>query len=122
MSVHLVHSSETGKVTIIALLVTAGKEQALIRTLWSKLPLAEKSKVAVNDLKIDPLELFPDKRAYYTYMGSLTTPPCTEDVQWIVFKNPITLSKEQISAFSSLHTNNARPVQPVNGRAVKESR
>ncbi len=122
MSVHLVHRSETGKVTIIALLVTAGKEQALIRTLWSKLPLAEKSKITVNDLKIDPLELFPDKRAYYTYMGSLTTPPCTEDVQWIVFKTPITLSKEQISAFSSLHANNARPVQPVNGRAVKESR
>lgn len=122
MSVHLVHSAETGKVAVIALLVTAGKEHPLIRTLWSKLPLAEKSKITIDDLKIDPSELLPDKRGYYTYLGSLTTPPCTEDVLWAIFKNPMTFSKEQISAFSSLHANNARPVQPVNGRAIKESR
>jgi carbonic anhydrase len=66
--------------------------------------------------------LLPEKRAYYTYMGSLTTPPCTEDVLWMVFKQPVQVSTQQIAVFGRLYPNNARPVQPNNGRLVKETR
>jgi carbonic anhydrase len=55
-------------------------------------------------------------------MGSLTTPPCTENVMWMVFKEPLRISPEQIAIFARLYPNNARPLQPVNDRLIKESR
>jgi carbonic anhydrase len=71
---------------------------------------------------IDLNALLPENRGYYTYMGSLTTPPCTEDVLWMVFKQPLQVSAEQVNIFSRLYRNNARPIQPANGRLVKENR
>ena len=68
------------------------------------------------------MRLLPESRAYYTYMGSLTTPPCTEDVLWMVFKQPMPVSAEQVGIFSRLYRNNARPIQPSNNRLVKENR
>ena len=67
-------------------------------------------------------KLLPETRNYYTYMGSLTTPPCTEGVLWMVLKKPLQISPEQIAIFSRLYRNNARPIQPANGRLVKDSR
>jgi carbonic anhydrase len=66
--------------------------------------------------------VLPEDRAYYTYMGSLTTPPCTEDVLWMVFKQPIQISAEQVGIFAHLYKHNARPIQPSNGRLIKMSR
>jgi carbonic anhydrase len=71
---------------------------------------------------IDPTVFLPVDRGYYTYMGSLTTPPCSENVQWFVMKQPVQVSAEQIAIFSRLYRNNARPVQPSSGRLIKESR
>jgi carbonic anhydrase len=71
---------------------------------------------------IDLNGLLPENRSYYTYMGSLTTPPCTEDVLWMVFKQPLQVSAEQVAIFSRLYRNNARPIQPANNRLVKENR
>ena len=62
------------------------------------------------------------KRNYYTYMGSLTTPPCSEGVLWLVMKQPVQVSPDQINIFSRLYRNNARPIQPAGGRLIKEGR
>ena len=79
-------------------------------------------RVVRNDLKIAPSAPLPAKRGYYTFSGSLTTPPCTEDVLWLVLKTPEPISKEQLAGFGTIYKNNVRPVQPVNNRVIKESR
>ena len=122
MVAHLVHQSKAGKLAVVAVLFEAGKEQKLIRTLWNNLPLEEDKPVVRPELKIDPTALLPSKRNYYTFMGSLTTPPCTEDVLWLVLKTPVQVSKEQLASFGTIYKNNVRPVQPVNNRVIKESR
>ena len=73
-------------------------------------------------MTIDPSRLLPAERAYFTYAGSLTTPPCTEGVRWLVLKSPTFVSAEEIARFAKLYPGNARPVQPLNGREVLASR
>jgi carbonic anhydrase len=122
MSVHLVHKSKEGKVAVVAVMLQAGKEQQLIRTLWSNLPLEQNKLIDRTDIKIDPTLLLPATRNYFTYIGSLSTPPCSEGVLWLVFKTPTQLSKEQIAGFGRIYNNNTRPIQPRNARVIKESR
>jgi carbonic anhydrase len=86
------------------------------------MPLEKNEDVAPPSVVVDPASFLPADRAYYTYMGSLTTPPCTENVQWLVMRQPVQVSAEQIAIFSRLYRNNARPVQPSFGRLIKESR
>ena len=73
-------------------------------------------------MQVDPANLIPHDTGYYTYMGSQPAPPCTEGVTWIVLKTPMEISEAQISAFAKLYPHDVRPVQPLNGRVVKESR
>ena len=122
MVAHLVHQSKAGKLAVVAVLMEAGKEQKLIRTLWTHLPLEHDKPVVRDDVKIDPTQLIPPKPGYYTFLGSLTTPPCSESVLWLVMKTPIQVSKEQLASFGTVYKNNARPIQPTNGRVIKESR
>jgi carbonic anhydrase len=122
MVAHLVHQSKAGKLAVVAVLFEAGKEQKLIRTLWNNLPLEAGKPVVRPDLKIDPTLLLPAKRGYYTFLGSLTTPPCTEGVLWLVLKTPVQVSSEQLAGLATIYKSNARPTQAVNGRLIKESR
>jgi carbonic anhydrase len=121
MVIHLVHRDPEGKLAVIAVLLERGMENPLIQTLWNNLPL-EVDQDVTPSVAIDLNALLPENRAYYTYMGSLTTPPCTEDVLWMVFKQPMPVSVEQVAIFSRLYRNNARPIQPTNNRLVKETR
>jgi len=123
MVIHLVHKDDDGKLAVIAVLLEKGAEHPLIQTIWNNMPL-EPGQDVMPSLVIDPNQLLPapERRAYYTYMGSLTTPPCTEDVLWMVFKQPVQVSPQQVSIFSRLYSNNARPVQATNGRLLKENR
>jgi len=73
-------------------------------------------------VRINPSKLLPRDRAYYAYMGSVTAPPCTEGVTWYVLKTPVEISAKQIDAFARLYPHDVRPLQPLNGRVVKESR
>jgi carbonic anhydrase len=98
-----------------------GKGNDFIRTLWNNLPKEEGKVHAVTDVKINANQLLPKNTAYYTYSGSLTTPPCNEIVNWIVLKTPVEVSKSQIDAFASLFKKSARPIQSLCGRVVKES-
>jgi carbonic anhydrase len=121
MVIHLVHRDPEGKLAVIAVLLDKGLENPLIQTLWNNLPL-EVDQDVTPSVPIDLNALLPENRAYYTYMGSLTTPPCSEDVLWMVFKQPMPVSAEQVGIFSRLYRNNARPIQPSNNRLVKENR
>jgi len=120
MVLHLEHRNGDGKLAIVSLLIERGKANPLIQSVWNNLPL-EKNE-AVNALNnIDLSQLLPKGREYYTYMGSLTTPPCSEGVLWLVMKETIEMSPEQIGIFARLYPMNARPIQNQAGRLIKES-
>jgi carbonic anhydrase len=85
------------------------------------MPLDGGDRVRMPTGLIDMNELLHKDKRYYQFMGSLTTPPCTEGVLWLVLKQPTPVSQAQIRLFSQLFPNNARPVQPVNGRAVRDA-
>lgn len=121
MVMHLVHRNDEGQLAVIAVLLEKGSEHPLIQTLWNNLPLDQNIEMAPAEA-IDLNKLLPENRTYWAYMGSLTTPPCTEGVLWMVLKQPMQVSAEQVSIFSRLYRNNARPLQPSNGRLIKESR
>ena len=70
---------------------------------------------------VDVTTLLPESHAYFAFMGSLTTPPCSEGVLWLVMKTPVTVSSQQVAVFSKLYKMNARPIQAANGRLIKES-
>ena len=120
MVMHLVHKSVDGKIAIIAVLLERGQPHNLVQTIWDNLPL-EKQEVVSPSIVIDPMEALPSNRDYFTYMGSLTEPPCTEGVLWMVFKQPRQMSPAQMALFSRLYPLNARPVQSTSGRMIKES-
>jgi carbonic anhydrase len=122
MVAHLVHKDYDNSLAVIAVLMERGMEHPVIQTLWNHMPLEVGMESQPPNVMIDLNRLLPEKRDYFTYMGSLTTPPCTENVLWMVFKNPVPVSLEQIGIFSRLYPNNARPVQPANDRLIKGSR
>jgi carbonic anhydrase len=120
MVMHLVHKSYDGRIAIIAVLLERGQPHKLMQTVWDNLPL-EKNELVAPSVVINPLDALPEKREYFTYMGSLTEPPCTEGVLWLVFKQPRQASPAQMALFSRLYPLNARPVQSLAGRMIKES-
>lgn len=122
MVAHMVHKADDGALAVVAVLLERGQENPFIQTLWNNLPLEKNSPVSPPSLSIDPMALLPAARDYYTYMGSLTTPPCTEGVLWLVMKQPVQVSTDQISIFSRLYPNNIRPIQPSANRMIKEGR
>ncbi len=122
MSVQFEHRSKSGQVAVLAVPLVEGKENRLVRTLWTSLPLEPGKAKTPSGVKIDPGLLVPQKRDYHTYVGSQTTPPCAEGVLWLVLKQPVTLSKEQIADFAKVYRNNVRPAQAANGRVIKTSR
>ncbi|MCS0611744.1 carbonic anhydrase family protein [Massilia kyonggiensis] len=120
MVIHLVHKSAEGKIAIVAVLLERGQPHRLMQTIWDNLPL-EKFDTVSPAIVIDPTDALPERRDYFTYMGSLTEPPCTEGVLWMVFKQPMQASPAQMALFSRLYPLNARPVQSTAGRMIKES-
>lgn len=122
MVAHMVHKADDGSLAVVAVLMERGEENPFIQMLWNNMPLEKNVSVSPPTPTINPASLLPNGRNYYTYMGSLTTPPCTEGVLWIVMKQPVQVSQDQISIFSRLYRNNARPIQPAASRLIKEGR
>ncbi|HEY4071367.1 MAG TPA: carbonic anhydrase family protein [Sphingomicrobium sp.] len=118
MVAHLVHRDSKGKLAVIAVPLKAGEASPLIDTLWRNIPHQKDREVSLHGVTISPGQLLPANRAYFTYMGSLTTPPCTEGVRWFVLKTPRSISIAQILAFGKFYRANSRPVQPLNKREV----
>jgi carbonic anhydrase len=120
MVAHFVHKNAAGQLGVVGVLIKAGKPNAALAGVFEHLP-REGEKITVDDLALNLAQLIPANHAYYSFEGSLTTPPCSEGVNWMVLKTPIELSPAQIQAFSKLVKFNARPIQKLNDRVVKES-
>lgn len=122
MEAQLLHQADDGKTAIVSVLLEQGTENPVIQAALNNLPLESGGEVAPPGQAIDVSQLLPASKNYYTFMGSLTQPPCTEDVLWMVLKQPQQVSLEQLSILRRLYRPNARPVQPAFGRIIKESR
>lgn len=122
MVVHLVHQSADGKTAVVAvrLVMDRGQPNALLSTLWAALPKASGQTTKVNEM-VNAGGLLPADRGYWTYTGSLTTPPCTEGVKWFIFQQEMPLSREQLKAFAALYPVNSRPLQDLHGRKIEAS-
>lgn len=120
MVAHLVHKNLEGRLAVVAVLLEKGSAQPVVQSVWNNLPLEKGDEIAAR-APIDLNRLLPAERGYFTYMGSLTTPPCSEGVLWMVMKQPVPISAEQIDIFARLYPMNARPIQSASGRLIKES-
>ncbi len=120
MSIHLVHKSADGKLAILAvrLAETMDFPNATLSTLWQHLPENGGATAQITDL-VNPGGLLPADRGYWTYMGSLSTPPCTEGVRWFVFEQMVSISRSQLRAFTSIFDINSRPLQDPHDRRIE---
>jgi carbonic anhydrase len=138
MSIQLVHQHFDGSKVIVEVMLSsspklfevakkswwdsAPKENPLFQVLLNHVPLVKNQVASPRDVAINPQQLLPEDRTYFTYMGSLTEPPCNEGVTWIVMKNPILVSAQQVHSFGQIYNNNVRPLQIKGDRIIKESR
>jgi carbonic anhydrase len=118
MEIHFVHTSAAKKLAVVSVLVEQGKANKAFEPIWLHLPKQKGLEAHLENVAIDVNKLLPRRKAAYRYEGSLTTPPCTEGVTWIVMKQRVQLSAEQIEAFRSILDGNNRPVQQLNERVV----
>jgi carbonic anhydrase len=121
MGVHLVHRNAQGQTAILAVLLQPGEPSAFIDKVWTYIPLDAGDSVRMPADWFDLAQLLPQDQRYYQFFGSLTQPPCTEGVLWMVLKQPVTLSPEQLRLFAQMFPANARPVQALNGRIVRDA-
>lgn len=122
MSAHFHHRDLDGRLATVAVMLERGAEaNPLLQALWNNLPL-EKGSGYMPATTIDLGAFLPASPAHFLYMGSQTTPPCTEGVLWVVMKTPVPVSDEQLGIFARLYPRNSRPIQPANGRLILESR
>lgn len=117
---HAVHKNADGKLSVVGVLFKLGRENQTLKPVFSNLPSKEGNKKTL-DSDLNVADLLPKDKGYYAFMGSLTTPPCSEEVRWQVLKAPVEISPSQLAAFKKLYKMNARPVQPLNGRTVQAS-
>jgi carbonic anhydrase len=120
MDAHLVHKSADGKVAVVAVRFSEerGDANATLAALWPHMPTTTGAKETITDM-INPGGLLPADRGYWTYMGSLTAPPCTEGVRWFVFEQPVSISRSQWQTFARLYKINSRPLQDTHGRRIE---
>lgn len=120
MEIHLVHQNAGGFYAVVSLLVQEGQENAFLKTFSDDYPSTEGGEFTSATM-VNVQDLLPTNPDYYTYGGSLTTPPCSETVTWFVMKTPITASSAQISDMADILQDNFRPLQPLDGRVILES-
>ncbi len=117
MEVHFVHAAAEGDLAVIGVLMESGEADPAVRSLREAIPSGGESAGALAAFDARPL--LPEGGSHYRYPGSLTTPPCSEIVSWVVMAESTTVSQEQIDAFAALYPMNARPVQPLEERTIE---
>lgn len=118
MELHLVHQGTNGELAVLGLMIQEGIENENLAPVWDALPKDKNEKDISIKEPVDLQALLPSDQTSFHYNGSLTTPPCAEEVKWIVFEKPIEMSKEQIQAFQQIFPDNHRPVLPLNKREI----
>ncbi|MEO1673291.1 MAG: carbonic anhydrase family protein, partial [Cyanobacteria bacterium J06631_2] len=118
MEVHFVHQNDAGKLAVVGAMINSGAENPLITRVWQA--MSDGNKAHKNQsMNLNAVNLLPRNKTYFSYEGSLTTPPCSEEVSWNLLSEPIEISAEQIAEFSNIFQYNARPIQPLNGRLIE---
>ena len=118
LEMHMVHKSANGKLAVVGVFIEEGKHNSAFDPVWSNLPSSKSVQHHLEHVTVDVNQLLPTRKTTYRYDGSLTTPPCSEGVKWIVMTDPVQVSARQINAFRNVMKDNNRPVQPLNGRKV----
>ena len=119
MEMHLVHQDEKGHVLVIAVMMATDAPQPVLSKLWNWLPEQMRKEVSIP-LEVKLTNILPTNTHHYTYSGSLTTPPCTEGVQWIVLKEPMHVTQQDVDQFVQIIGKNARPIQPLHNRHIDD--
>jgi carbonic anhydrase len=118
MEVHFVHADVDGNLAVVALMFKSGRENIELEKAWTHMPTHMDEKRSLTET-IDANALLPGDKDYYRFNGSLTTPPCSEGVWWLVLKQHESVSNGQITKFKdTMHHSNNRPVQAINGRII----
>ncbi|PWW32554.1 carbonic anhydrase [Cytobacillus oceanisediminis] len=117
MELHLVHKNKNGRLAVLGVIIKAGDSNNELETIWSNAPKNKSGEVTLEET-IDLMKVLPKDKQLFRYNGSLTTPPCTEGVTWIVLQEPIQMSNQQIETFRNIFQENHRPVQPTNERKI----
>ncbi len=118
LEAHLVHADKDGNLAVVAVMFRKGAANNTVGKIWAAMPAKAGGKNALAK-PVSVNGILPENRDYYRFNGSLTTPPCSEGVEWLVMKTPMSVSAEQIKAFTGvMHHPNNRPVQPTNARPV----
>ena len=120
MVAHFVHQAADGRLAVVAVLFKEGEKNQALESVFDAMPPKAGEKVELAG-SFAPQTVLPQQQGYYAFAGSLTTPPCSEDVQWRVLKQPVELSHAQLAQFQHLYAKNARPIQALNGREILES-
>lgn len=120
MEIHFVHQDKAGNYAVLAVLMHAGNENKALKSLFDNLPKEDHTNHNVKGVFIDPKDILPKNLNYYSYFGSLTTPPCDEKVHWYLLKSPIEVSPAQIQKFKDIYSHNSRSINPLNGRIVEK--
>jgi carbonic anhydrase len=118
---HILHKSVSGQLLAIVVPFRVGAESPLLAQVLPHIPAKVNGDHVIDKVQVNVDDLLPRQRSYYRYSGSLTDAPCTENVEWLVMKQPLTLSKAQLATWRSHFKDNMRGVNPINGRAVLES-
>jgi carbonic anhydrase len=119
LEAHFVHADSKGNLAVVAVMFETGDENKALRSAWQTVPGTAGEKLPLTSL-VDASAVLPWHKTYFRFNGSLTTPPCSEGVLWMVMKRPVSISKAQLETFAGAmhHHANNRPVQPVNARIV----
>ena len=119
LEIHFVHRNEQKQLAVVGVFIEAGAENLGAREIWKNLPPNEvTAPKTLEEVVINSRDLLPPDGNYYRYMGSLTTPPCTEGINWFVLRQPIAMSQAQIDAMAAILHGNARPIQAKNNRLL----
>jgi carbonic anhydrase len=122
MEAHIVHKNAKGDLAVVAVLIRKGKTNEFLKPIFDNFPVKGTAENDVAGKTVNMGDFLPTHHGYFTFEGSLTTPPCSENVRWFVLKTPVEASEAQLKQFGGRYTHNSRPTQPVNGRVIEESR
>lgn len=121
MELHFVHANAKGELAVLGVFLEEGEENISLDPVWKAMPIQKTEAQTISGSQVDITKLLSNDRSVFRYFGSLTTPPCSEIVKWVVFQEPIQISAAQVAKFKEIFPFNARPVQPLERRFILQS-